>query len=145
MKTNLLLGTDLNHDFIGFDEVYDHCCCLAKVMSNGKYGFVGFDFEYRIEPIFDYAECFCDGFALVVIDGKFGFVKKDGKYLVKPLFDHAKCFCNNVAEVRINDKVRFLKKNGKFQSKLERRFFIILKKVGHFYARLLLYPYLLYD
>ena len=50
----------------------------------GKYGYVGNDGNWVIEPIFDEAYDFKKGFAEVTLDGKSGFIKPDGTYLVEP-------------------------------------------------------------
>lgn len=140
METNLLMGTDINHEFLGFEKIYDFSCCLAKVQALGKYGFVGFDCEYVVEPMFDEVKCFSEGFAVVKLNGKYGFVNKDGKYLVKPLFDDAECFSDGLAKVCVNGNVRYLKKNGKFQSRIEKFILKHFSKKSPFLRRLFLYP-----
>ena len=57
-----------------------------KEADNGKYGYVDEKGNWVIEPKFDDAWRFKEGFAKVELDGKYGFIKTDGTYLVEPIY-----------------------------------------------------------
>ena len=77
--------------------------------TNGKYGFVDYDGNWVVEPKFEDAEDFQEGFACVKLDDKCGFIKADGTYLVEPKFDDAEGFCEGLAEVVLDGRYGFIK------------------------------------
>src|SRR5687768_7880533 len=51
-----------------------------QVIKNGKTGFRDLDGNITIEPKFDYAEMFSEGFSTVSIGKKYGLIDEEGKY-----------------------------------------------------------------
>ena len=69
-------------------------------MAN-KYGFIDKSGKVVIEPQFDSASNFSEGFACVEKDGKWGFIDKSGKVVIEPQFDDADAFSEGLAVVAI--------------------------------------------
>jgi len=58
---------------------------LAPVMTEGlKWGYINKDGKFVIEPRFDLAGQFTEGFAKVAIGDKLGYIDKQGRYIWKP-------------------------------------------------------------
>lgn len=64
----------------------------AAVMLNGKWGFIDSTGKMVIEPQYEDARSFANGFAAVKKDGKWGFINTDGKMVIEPQFENAKDF-----------------------------------------------------
>lgn len=104
---------------------------LFPVKLNGKWGYINFDGNMVIEPKFEYAEFFHEGFAVVrsrsgnailekrnkgfrdSFTGKlkwhtthqdYGYIDKSGEFLVEPRYDYADAFSEGRATVRIGDR-----------------------------------------
>lgn len=65
----------------GFSEAgnFSDGLANAKCAENGKYGFIDTKGEWVIDPLFEAAGDFSDGFAPVRMKGKWGFVDSKGK------------------------------------------------------------------
>ena len=70
----------------------------AKI--EGKWGRIGSDGRWLIEPKFDYLSAGVDTF-VASLDGKRGFMRSDGTWLIEPRFDAAKHRNNETAFVTI--------------------------------------------
>ena len=66
-----------------------------------KYGFIDKNGKVVIEPQFDDAGDFSEGFAQVKKDGKWGFIDKSGKVVIEPQFRDAEPFSEGFARVAI--------------------------------------------
>ena len=86
---------------------------LAKVEKDGKWGFIDKNGKVVIEPQFDDAGDFSEGFAQVKKDGKYGFIDKSGKVVIEPQFDNVEYFIEGFAQVEKDGKYGFIDKNGK--------------------------------
>ncbi len=64
----------------------------AAVMIDGKWGFVDSKGKMVIEPQYEDARSFANGFAAVKVDGMWGFINLDGKMVIEPQFENAKDF-----------------------------------------------------
>lgn len=64
----------------------------AAVMINDKWGFVNAAGEMVIEPQYEDARSFSNGFAAVMQDGKWGFIDMSGQMVIEPQFENAKDF-----------------------------------------------------
>ena len=76
----------------------------AAVESDGKWGFVDTKGNVVIEPQYEAARSFSNGFAAVKSNGKWGFIDTKGKMCIDPVFDEAKDM-NSKGNV-------FIKQNG---------------------------------
>ena len=64
----------------------------AAVMIDDKWGFVNASGEMVIEPQYEDARSFSNGFAAVMQDDKWGFIDMSGKMVIEPQFENAKDF-----------------------------------------------------
>lgn len=67
----------------------------AAVRINDKWGFIDKDGNIVIEPQYEAARSFSNGFAAVQYAGKWGFIDQEGKMVIEPTFDNAKDFNSN--------------------------------------------------
>ncbi len=67
----------------------------AAVKQDGKWGFVNLSGEVIIEPKYNDARSFCNGFAAVNKDGKWGFINEDGEMVIEPKFDEVRDFTSS--------------------------------------------------
>jgi hypothetical protein len=84
-----------------------------QVIENGKTGFRDLDGNIVIEPKFDMAEMFSEGYSSVRVGDKHGFIDETGKYVL-PLqpYEFLGSLHNGLASVRINDKAGFINIKG---------------------------------
>jgi len=73
---------------VRFDTVVWAGSAARNVKIDGKWGRVGLDGRWLIEPKFDYLSGDADIF-VASIDGKRGFMRPDGSWLIEPKFDAA--------------------------------------------------------
>jgi hypothetical protein len=84
-----------------------------QVMQDGKTGFRDLDGNIVIEPIYDMAEMFSEGYSSVRVGEKHGFIDETGKYVL-PLqsYEFLGSLHNGLADFRLNDKVGFINVKG---------------------------------
>jgi hypothetical protein len=84
-----------------------------QIEKNGKTGFRDLDGNIVIEPIYDMAEMFSEGYSAVTVGEKHGFIDEKGKYAL-PLqsYKFLGSLHNGLADFRINDKVGFINIKG---------------------------------
>lgn len=80
--------------------------------ENGKYGYVDKAGGTVVEPVFDRADEFVEGFATVMVGGKWGFLKPDGTYLCEPQFDDLEDFEDGRAYVEVGERQGFVNTQG---------------------------------
>ena len=83
-----------------------------QVMQNGKTGFRDLDGKIVIEPKFDVAEMFSEGYSAVQIGNKWGLIDETGKYIIDPKFEYLGSVHNGLSSFRENDKYGFVDING---------------------------------
>lgn len=84
-----------------------------QVEKNGKTGFRDLDGKIVIEPIYDMAEMFSEGYSVVTVGEKHGFIDEKGKYvLTLQSYEFLGSLHNGLADFRINDKVGFINIKG---------------------------------
>jgi hypothetical protein len=59
---------------------------LARIIQNGKWGFIDKEGKIIIPAIYNKVEDFSNGFAAVLISGKWGFINKNGEIAVDPKY-----------------------------------------------------------
>jgi hypothetical protein len=74
---------------VQFDALVSAGAGVNNVKINGKWGRIGLDGRWLLEPKFDYLSSGVDVF-LASIDGKRGFMRSDGSWLIEPKFDAAR-------------------------------------------------------
>lgn len=84
-----------------------------QIEKDGKTGFRDLDDNIVIEPIYDMAEMFSEGYSAVTVGEQHGFIDETGKYVL-PLqpYEFLGSLHNGLADFRINDKVGFLNIKG---------------------------------
>jgi hypothetical protein len=70
----------------------------------GKYGYIDKAGKYVINPQFEDAKPFKDGFAAVEVGRKWGYINKGGKFVINPQFDDAEPFNDGLAVVKVGGK-----------------------------------------
>jgi hypothetical protein len=74
---------------------------LRPIESNGKWGFVGADSEWKVKPKFDGAQPFSEGMAPIKIKHMWGYIGESGKVSIKPKFTQVLPFSEGLAAVEI--------------------------------------------
>jgi hypothetical protein len=84
-----------------------------QVMKNGKTGFRDLDGNIVIEPKFDNAEMFSEGFSTVQLGERFGLIDQKGNYVL-PLtaFEYLGSVHNGLVSFRKNSKYGFVNTKG---------------------------------
>lgn len=97
-----------------YEEAYDFSTeSLARVMKDGKYGFIREDNNAITEFEYDYAGDFSQGLANVAIDGKWGFINGVGQVALELEYNSAEPFqANGQAKVEKEGNVYFINKQG---------------------------------
>lgn len=87
---------------------------IVKFRSSGRFGFKTTGGETVMEPVFEDAWDFKNGYARVKKDGKWGFVAESGKVVVEPKYDYVWDFDGGKARVRLDDgTITFIDTAGK--------------------------------
>ncbi len=76
---------------------------IVKFAAAGRFGFKTTGGDTVVEPVFEDAWDFKNGFARVKKDGKWGFVAESGKVVVEPRYDYVWDFDGGKARVRLDD------------------------------------------
>src|SRR5438270_284384 len=87
---------------------------LYPVKINGKFGYINRSGKVAIQPQFDDAEEFADGYAPVKLANRWGYVDSGGKLAIAPQFDMADPFSDGRAMVGLGPKLGYIDKTGKF-------------------------------
>lgn len=93
---------------------------LAVCDNSGKWGYIGTNMNYIIEPQFSYANDFSKiGLACVADENeKYGYIDKNGNYVIAPQFTNAFDFTDTgIAKVKIDDTYTWIDKNGNIVNK----------------------------
>lgn len=93
--------------------------CLAQVMLHGKWGFIGKDGKFVVEPCYGCVNQFRSGRAAFShssgSEGSlWGLLGLDGKVISSPQFDMAPEFHEGLAKVKLHGKFGFIGRNGAF-------------------------------
>ncbi len=87
---------------------------LYRAMSNGKWGYIDYKFNFVIEPQYEEVGCFYNNRAFVKTNGKYGYIDTLGKMVIEPKFEEPGDFPCNWAVVKFNGKFGFINPNGEF-------------------------------
>jgi len=86
---------------------------IALVMdSQINFGYINSDYDFIVNPKFQFAEEFCEGLALVRLNDKFGYIDTKGNIAISLVYDDASSFKNGIANVRIGKEKIKIDKNG---------------------------------
>jgi hypothetical protein len=95
---------------VHFDAVARAGPAARNVKIDGKWGRIGSDGRWLLEPKFDYLSADVDPF-VASIDGKRGFMRSDGSWLVEPKFDAARYQHDGTAFVTVSGATGVLRLN----------------------------------
>ena len=95
-----------------FDKIFQFIEGRAKIMKQGKYGFIDARGNIRVAPQYIEAFDYKEGAAAVIINGKWGFIDKDENILVQPLYSEVRQFKNGIARVKQKNKWYFIDRKG---------------------------------
>ncbi len=84
----------------------------ADAVSPCKVGVIDQTGRFAIDPRFESARDFSEGFAVVRVDGRWGFIRSDGTFTVPPRFDAAASFREGLAAIRLVGKWGFVDTAG---------------------------------
>ena len=99
---------------------------LARFIKNNKAGFFDIHGIVVIEPAFDFASPFSEGFAVVcmgcrrrevgehftVEGGRYGFIDRTGSIVIPIVYDFADIFSDGKARVQLNNKWFYINSSG---------------------------------
>ena len=80
-------GSRLNKE--NYRKAYDFSEGLARVLVNGKLGFINTSGELEIQPVFENAYNFSHGLCRARKDVNWGYIDKTGKYVIPCEYDNA--------------------------------------------------------
>ncbi len=86
---------------------------LLSVKHKGKYGFADTTGKIDIEPVYDDAEDFNEGFALVEKNNLYGYINKTGRVKIDFTFKNGTSFSHQVAIVQQNKNTYLIDHAGK--------------------------------
>jgi hypothetical protein len=96
-----------------FEKVFPYKDDRAKIIKNGKYGFIDLRGNVRVAPQYLKVKDFNEGLAAVLINEKWGFVDKDENIIIQPLYSEVADFKNGLARVKSNGKWYLVNKQDK--------------------------------
>lgn len=82
------------------------------VCSGTTWGFMKLSGEMMIEPAWDAALPFSDGYAAVNRGGLWGFLDENGKTVIEPAYQDAGCFSEGLAAVKVKKQWGFINARG---------------------------------
>ncbi|MBE5822301.1 MAG: DUF3298 domain-containing protein [Clostridiales bacterium] len=85
---------------------------MAKVIKNGKYGYINRNGKEVIPCIYDYAYTFSEGFARVCKDDKWVYIDKEGNEIIFDDYEYIYDFNNGMARFMKDDKFGFINAKG---------------------------------
>jgi hypothetical protein len=104
----------------GANYVSQYFCCgrieFYRFLDGGnleKHGYFDRDGNIALEPVFDDASTFVEGFANVRQGDFWGFIDVQGKWAIAPRFEKADFFKEGLAHVKIDGKDCFIDQSGR--------------------------------
>lgn len=75
---------------------------IAQVCKDNKWGYIGTDFNYIIQPQFEQAMEFSEGLACVKSNGLWGFINLKGEFVIPAKYEYPGVFHDGLAKVGNN-------------------------------------------
>ncbi|PRY87975.1 WG repeat-containing protein [Mongoliibacter ruber] len=85
---------------------------MYPAMKDGKLGYVDALGKWAIEPKFEDAQKFNEGFAAVKSGNQWGFINRNGEWIASPQFDQGGEFKRGLAMVRLSGKQNLIDRSG---------------------------------
>jgi hypothetical protein len=96
-----------------FQKIFEFTNGRAKILKEGRYGFIDRIGNVHISPQYPDAHNFSENAVAVVIAGKWGFLDKDENIIVQPFYQEVREFMYGTARVKEKNKWFFVNKEGK--------------------------------
>ena len=108
---------DLTRELIDENRAFPFHEGLARVMLNGKYGFINKKGERIIKPQYEEANDFRQGRALVKVKVPhnqflWGYVDRKGQFVIPPQFEQAEDFSEGLAAVKVEGSWGYIDRKG---------------------------------
>ncbi len=103
----------------GYDVIYPFKNGRAKVIKNGKMGYIDMQGEEIIKPEFDQVYPFEKGMARVENLGKLGLINEAGEILLDPIYDYIGTAKEGLVIVTRNNKKGLVKITGPSPENIE--------------------------
>jgi len=111
LETGDVINSEVLYSAKAFSEGYGVCC----VKETGLYGYIKPDGTYFIEPKYQNAGSFRNGYAPVYIDGKWGYINTKGEMAIEPQYDNVGFFNEDgYAKVCVGEDWGAIDTTGKF-------------------------------
>jgi hypothetical protein len=95
-----------------YQKVYDFHNGRARILKDGRYGFLDRFGNVRVSPQYENVQDFSEGFAAVFLAGKWGFIDKNENLIVQPFYSEVKPFSHGTARVKEKNKWSFVDSKG---------------------------------
>jgi len=96
----------------GYDQIYPFVKGKAKVVKNGKIGYINMEGEEFIPCKYEEIFPFESGRAKVLREAKYGFINEQGEEVIECKFSFIGPFKNGRALVRLNGKLEVIDTEG---------------------------------
>ncbi len=84
------------------------CTCLLPTLTQAQ------EFEWAIQPQFEWAGSFSEGLAAIKQNGKYGYINKQGQLVIQLQFDNANSFSEGLAFIYQNGQFGFINQQGQW-------------------------------
>ncbi len=111
-ENDIMITPKLVNALSRYDQIDDFHEGLARVCSDGNYGYIDTSGEEVIPCIYSYEAIFSEGLAAVEKDGKWGFVDREGKIVIPFEYEWAAYFVDGLAPIGVKDDNYFQGKKG---------------------------------
>ena len=91
----------------------DNGLVAARQTEDGLYGYVNSKGNWKIQPIYEYAESFHNGIAIIKMGDKEGVINDNGEFIIPPTYDNLKDVGDGLTAYRLSEKWGVLDKKGK--------------------------------
>lgn len=85
-----------------------NCQPLVRIEQQGKTGFIDTSGNVIINPRYESAGEFSQGYAPVRENGLYGYIDRKGNYIIPPTYDFAEPLKNNIASLYIDGKASYI-------------------------------------
>jgi len=100
-KVRVLLFTVVAFFSVHAQETNSGTEALFPIEENGRWGYIDRTGKVVIEPRFNSATEFSEGFAGVEVKGQWGFIDKSGKLVIEPRYSRVSAFSEGLARVQV--------------------------------------------
>ena len=99
--------------FYGLSNMGDNGLAVAQQTEDGLCGYVNSKGDWKIQPIYEYAEPFRNGLAIIELGDKEGVINDNGEFIIPPTYDNLKDVGDGLTAYRLSEKWGVLDKKGK--------------------------------